>query len=291
MAELTVSVIIPVYNDSDGLARCLEALSRQTLPADDFEVLVVDNGSERDLRPCLAAAPRAVLLQARKLGSYAARNEGLRRAKGAILAFTDADCRPRPDWLERARARILADPDVGLIGGRIEIHPENREHPRLMELYEMALAMVQEDLVRDRGFAATANMITTRRTIDLVGPFDETLQSGGDAEWGQRVGRAGLRVEYADDVIIDHPARSSIAAVFRKLRRVATGPQAAARATAAEPASFRRGVLQKLDRHRRRTRDWSTAARCKSLIGAALAEAMMPVAKLELRFRGSDRRL
>ena len=291
MGELTASVIIPVYNDVEGLTRCLEALSRQTVPADEMEVLVVDNGSERDLRPCLTRLPHAVLLEARKVGSYAARNEGLRHATGAIIAFTDADCRPRPDWLERARAKVLRDPDVGLIGGRIEIHPKNRAHPRIMELYEMALAMVQEDLVRDRGFAATANMITTRRTIDLVGPFDETLQSGGDAEWGQRVSRAGLRVEYADDVIVDHPARPTVAAVFRKLRRVATGAPDAAGASSTGRAIFRRGILRKLDRHRRRTRGWSAADRCKALVGAVLAEAMVPAARLDLRLRGSNRRL
>lgn len=291
MGELTASVIIPVYNDVEGLTRCLEALSRQTVPAAEMEVLVVDNRSERDLRPCLAGLPHAVLLESRTVGSYAARNEGLRHATGEIIAFTDADCRPRPDWLERARAKVLSNPDIGLIGGRIEIYPENKERPRVMELYEMALAMVQEDLVRDRGFAATANMITTRRTIDMVGPFDETLQSGGDAEWGHRVGRAGLRVDYADDVIIDHPARPTIAAVFRKLRRVVTGAPGAASAASAGRPTFRRGILRKLDRHRRRTRDWSPADRCKALVGAVLAEAMIPAARLDLRLRGSSRRL
>ncbi|MEM8761253.1 MAG: glycosyltransferase family A protein, partial [Pseudomonadota bacterium] len=103
-----ISVIIPVFNDAGGLARCLDALARQT-DAAPFEVIVVDNGSDPPLDPAtLPALPSLRLIRETAPGSYAARNAGIAAARAAILAFTDADCRPRPDWLAAGHAAIDA---------------------------------------------------------------------------------------------------------------------------------------------------------------------------------------
>src|ERR1041385_9155423 len=108
-----VSVVIPVLGDAERLALCLDALDRQTLPANRFEVIVVDNASDRD--EAIAAvvaehAPRFRLLHEPRPGSYAARNRAIADARGTIIAFTDADCIPRPDWLERGIAALHAAP-------------------------------------------------------------------------------------------------------------------------------------------------------------------------------------
>jgi len=112
-----VSVIIPVYNDPDGIRRCFEALRKQSYPTERFEILAVDNGSTDDTRAviqdALAGVPNGYLLVEDEIqGSYAARNAGIERATGEVLAFTDADCTPAPTWIEsgvktlRARTQI-----------------------------------------------------------------------------------------------------------------------------------------------------------------------------------------
>src|SRR5690606_31008932 len=106
-----VSVIVPVRDDVEGLSRCVAALQAQDYPTDRFEVVVIDNGSIRDLRPVVPDEPRFRLVREDRPGSYVARNAGVAVATGEVLAFTDADCRPRADWLSQGVA-ALARPDV-----------------------------------------------------------------------------------------------------------------------------------------------------------------------------------
>src|ERR1041384_5139232 len=93
-----VSVIVPVWNDAERLGHCLHALEKQTYPAESYEVIVVDNGSTDSVACLVAAYGRARLVSEQRPGSYAARNTGLNLARGQVIAFTDADCLPAPDW-------------------------------------------------------------------------------------------------------------------------------------------------------------------------------------------------
>jgi len=220
-----VSVVIPVLGDAERLALCLDALDRQTLPAARFEVIVVDNARDGDaaIAAVVAAhAPRARLLHEPRPGSYAARNRGIADARGAIVAFTDADCVPRPDWLERGVAALSANPGIGLVGGRIEVTAKDPSRPTAAEAYELSFGFPQERYVTELGFAATANAITRRSVLDAVGPFRADLQSSGDWELGQRV-RAAFRLAYARDAVVAHPARATLRELVAKRRRVELG--------------------------------------------------------------------
>ena len=75
------------------------------------------------------------------------------------------------------------------------------------------------------GFGATANLFTTRATVEQVGLFDERLMSGGDMEWGQRLRALGLAQEYAPDACVFHPARRTFTQLCKKTIRVAGGLQ------------------------------------------------------------------
>ena len=101
------------------------------------------------------------LLEEARPGSYAARNHGAAQARGRLLAFTDADCTPRPDWLARL-ARAAAGHD-GLISGRVEMvstrHPMDRLNTA--EAYDWFFGINQEIYARD-GVAATANLMVPR---------------------------------------------------------------------------------------------------------------------------------
>jgi len=219
-----VSVVIPAYNHAEDLRECLEALRDQTYPADRHEILVVDNGSQQDLRPALAGIARARLLSEPATGSYAARNRGIAEAAGEALAFTDSDCVPAPDWIERGVARLLGTPTCGLVAGRVDLTFRDTSGPTSSELYDLVVMNFHQDRnVTLRRFGATANLFVFKSVFETVGPFDGTLLSGGDLEWGQRVHAHGLLQQYADDVRVQHPARHSLADTYRQARRLAGG--------------------------------------------------------------------
>ena len=218
-----VSIIIPVFNQPVELLECLRALERQTFPH-RFEVIVVDNHSDEPIADLTAQFPFARSVYEEKPGSYAARNRGIDASHGTLLGFTDADCVPAPDWIERGVAAIRRLPEGGMIGGRIDLTSRNPRKPSSAELYESVFAFPQERFV-SWGFAATANLFTTRTTVARVGRFNDALMSSGDMEWGQRVRFCGLAQAYADDVRVSHPSRPTLNDLFRKVRRVAGGNQ------------------------------------------------------------------
>ncbi len=96
-----VSVVIPTYYSSSTLEISLEALRRQRYR--DFEVIVVNSSPEEETgRIVRERYPEVVFVQSPvRLYPHAARNEGIGRARGEVLVFTDPDCEPAPDWLER----------------------------------------------------------------------------------------------------------------------------------------------------------------------------------------------
>jgi glycosyltransferase involved in cell wall biosynthesis len=206
-----VDVVVPVFNDQVRLLLLLEALGRQTLPATAFRVTVVDNGSIPAIR--LPAVPFACEpLHCARPGSYAARNAAWPRTKAAWVAFTDSDCLPEPDWLERglAATRTMdADGDAPrLLAGAITMVPSRPEAPTAADLLELHFGMQQEHYVSAGGFGITANLWVERQLLEQLQGFDATRKSGADRDFCLRARAAGFRVRYVPDCRISHPARS-----------------------------------------------------------------------------------
>jgi glycosyltransferase involved in cell wall biosynthesis len=218
-----VSVIVPVFNDRVRLQRCLAALEGQSYPPGLFEVVVVDNGSAEPLADRMRVFSHARVVSEPRPGSYAARNTGIRLARGAVLAFTDSDCVPMPDWIEAAAARLAALPQPGIIAGRIDRSLGSASRPTLAAIYDSSLFMRQESYVREGGFGITANLVTGAEAFVRAGLFDPKLKSGGDMDWSRRASSHGLRLEYAEDVVVWHHAISTISGIINKSRRVVGG--------------------------------------------------------------------
>lgn len=225
-----VTVVVPVYDGVDELRGCLAALQAQDHPADRFDVVVVDNASTEDVAAAVPADERFTLLVEPRRGSYAARNTGLGIARGEVLAFTDADCRPDPDWLTEAVAELRREPAADMVGGAVRLVFRGGAPRTAAELYESVHGFPQARYLADQHFAVTANMVTWRRTVDRVGPFDASLMSRGDAQWGQRVAAAGGVQRYAERAVVRHPARASWGELLTKIVRIARGRIAADRA-------------------------------------------------------------
>jgi len=157
-----------------------------------------------------------------RVGSYAARNSGLKVARGQVIAFTDADCLPAPDWIEKGVAHLKREGCM-MVAGRIEIFPRSSLNPNSVELYETRVALAQREFVKKYGFGATANLFVYKHVFERVGCFLADLKSGGDLEWCRRLNKHGLRIEYSEDIRVKHPARSSLSQLYSKIVRVAGG--------------------------------------------------------------------
>src|SRR5690554_883295 len=113
MDKLFFSVIIPTYRD-ERLKLCLFSLASQSLPNNNFEVIVVNNDPE-DLIDVNLEHYKSLdikIVYEPVAGSYAARNTGILYASGKILAFTDSDCIPDVDWLQNAKRYFDKDIDT-----------------------------------------------------------------------------------------------------------------------------------------------------------------------------------
>jgi len=241
---MRLSIVIPVYNDQDRLVLCLQALEAQTLTSENFEVIVVDNGS---LEPITTkAAPNTRIVTEPQPGSYAARNRGVEHAEATIIAFTDADCIPDPSWLSEGLAYLDNHPDVSSVGGRVEVFARDPNHRTAAEVYESIHGFPQQHYVTDRTFAATANLFVRRSVFEAVGPFNAELRSGGDVEFGLRSADMGHKLEYAHAVVVRHPARRTLQELSRKQQRAIAGAHDLAM-IAGEPSPYTlSGVLRSM---------------------------------------------
>ena len=123
----SISVVVPSYNEETRIERCLASLADQTLPREEYEVIVVDGGSKDRTRELAAPLADSVFIQtSAKVGG--ARNDGVLAARSALVATTDADCALPRDWVERVRDDLLREGVVMVYGtvDPIEASVKNR---------------------------------------------------------------------------------------------------------------------------------------------------------------------
>jgi GT2 family glycosyltransferase len=205
-----VSVVIPARNGEHSLPPLLESLTAQTLPANRFEVIVVENGST-DRTAAVAAAHGARVVREHFANRSHARNAGVRAARAQAIAFTDADCIASPTWLEemlaaRGRAPLLAG----------EVETATGDPPNAIERFESIWRFAQEAFAA-QGWAATANLFTERDAFEAVGGFDTTYRHiAEDADFCLRAGRAGFPIGYCGSAIVTHAAERELAPLVRR---------------------------------------------------------------------------
>src|SRR5215467_15132370 len=121
-AEHDFTVVIPVFNMSDTIGRCLESITALDYDPEASEGIVVDNMSTDDTRQIVAKFPVKVLEERVFQSSYAARNTGIAAARGKLIAFTDADCVVDRGWLAEI-AQEASDESIGCFAGEILSFP------------------------------------------------------------------------------------------------------------------------------------------------------------------------
>ena len=213
---VAVSVIIPHVDDLENLRRCLSLLAMQTMPKDEFEIIVVDNNSR-----CGIAAVREVCggmanaVPAPIQGAAEARNAGVRASRGRYLAFIDSDCSPSSDWLTRGIAALAT---ADMVGGSVDVDVVDADNPTGVEAFEKVFAFNFKRYVEKEGFSGAGNMFVSRKIFDAVGGFRTGVSE--DKDWGHRAVALGYRWRYEPEARVSHPARRDWTELTRKWRRL-----------------------------------------------------------------------
>lgn len=205
-----ISVIIPTYNRRRELPALIDALNRQSLPADRYEVIIVDDGStdgSRDYLRRLGGHFR--VLEQLHGGASKARNLAACQAQGQILAFTDDDCSPEPDWLL-------------VIGRRME--EQACRAALLGHTYsEHQASTFVHSVFKDSEPVVTCNFAVSREAFERVGGFDEHfILYFEDEDLGLRLKKAGFAIVYEPAMRVLHPSRYQS---FRRFLRLRSGLQ------------------------------------------------------------------
>ncbi|MFM7142142.1 MAG: glycosyltransferase family 2 protein [Alphaproteobacteria bacterium] len=188
-----VSVILPTYNRAHYLREAIDSVLRQDHPS--LELIVVDDGST-DVTPSVLEGYGAQLTTLRQAnrGVGAARNAGVARARGALVAFLDDDDLWEPDKLSLQVKFLAAHPATDVVYG----HMRQFASPELADEVRARFRHLDGQVLPS---PLPSSMLIRRTAFERVGPFDETLQIGVDMDWHARMQDAGLSMTMLDDVV------------------------------------------------------------------------------------------
>jgi glycosyltransferase involved in cell wall biosynthesis len=233
MIKPMVSIIVPVYNGEKFIGTCLDSLKNQTFSKDRYEVIVVDNGST-DKSIEIAKQYDVFLIKEWQRGSYAARNSGIKIARGKINGFIDVDCIASNNWLEQAVRYFSSNPNAGILSGKVEFFSEATL--TVWGYFDKNTFLNQEHSVKT-GTAKTANLFVKKTVFEKIGLFSDEFSSGGDVYWTASAVQKGFPIHYEAAVIVFHPVRNNFSEITKKCYRVGLG----------------KGQILKKDRLKRRT--------------------------------------
>ena len=197
------SIIVPTSQQPALLLKCLDALGRQTLPRHQFEIIVIDDANSPETAAAVDLFTRQIgrsggplevryLAQPAELGFAAARNRGWRAARGTVVAFTDDDCLPQPNWLMVVLSSFERGAQV--VTGQ-------------MHLTDGTLAPQKKNLYWESNELISANCFCRKTALERVGGFEEAF----DLAWREdqdlqfKFMGAGIAINKCPEAVVVHP--------------------------------------------------------------------------------------
>lgn len=235
----TVSVIIPVKDRADELARCLASIAAVDYPPELVQLIVVDDGS-RDRSAAVAREFGALVVPSGGTGRgpAAARNAGARRATGEILAFIDSDCTATPRWLAEL-VPAFTDPKTAAVGGVVD----GLRTASAIDRYEAVMSSLSLGSRERSGgsgddtfYLPSCNLLVRRTAFLNAGGFKDEMQVGEDVDLTWRLRDAGRTIAYLPAGRVHHEHRSTVRTFMSRRFDYGTSE----------------GMLQRLHPHRRK---------------------------------------
>ncbi len=210
------SVVVATKDRCDQLAVLLDALDAQTLDRESFEVIVVDDGSSDASYDLALERADRVVRNGVSLGPAGARQEGWPLASAELVAFTDDDCRPEPDWLERGVEAHKRYPRSIVQG---------KTRPDVLSDIDLRTPLARSIRVDHLGpFFETCNVFYPKALLEEIGGFDPTIATAGeDADLAMRALARGCGAVFAEGAVVNHSIEvHSFSRAMRGTRRWAS---------------------------------------------------------------------
>lgn len=203
MSRPLISVVVPVYNGEESIAACIESLLAMEYPKNKVEFLVVDNHSTDRTRAIIDQYPVIALSEPQR-GPSAARNAGIRAARGEIIAFTDADCQVCSRWAHEIE-RTFDDAHIDAVMGFARGINANMFAELAQKRWEAFwLQPTATGYTLKRQGIDTRNCALRKRVLDTCGYFDPQLLQCEDLELSLRLNRARCRIVFNPVMEVSH---------------------------------------------------------------------------------------
>lgn len=211
--ELFVSIVVPIYNGELRINHCLMSLLEQSYSENTFEIIAVDNNSQDNtahiIKELSGRYPGRIkyILEDKNQGIAAARNAGIKHAKGDLICFTDDDCVVDRDWLSHI-VRIFQSTDAKAVQGRIILStpiPDHLIYPQKYIQDRMAHVDYSDEVFRmENENMVGANMSYVREIFEQFGLFSDHYRLVEDTEFSKRLSSAGISRYYCPQAIVYH---------------------------------------------------------------------------------------
>jgi len=209
----TISVIIPVKNRPQDIKECLAALVHLDYPKDKVEIIVADDGSTDATGEVIQTFDVRAIHSPQSIGASACRNLAARRAQGDLLAFTDSDCVPHPQWL-RDLSPYFNDEKVGIVGGYVSNFYSRSTLDRYEDVKSSLnigpLSFRVEENPLSNAYVPSCNLIIRKKAFLDAGGFQEDLTVGEDVDLCWRTRALGYHLLYIPQGKVEHKHRSDL---------------------------------------------------------------------------------
>lgn len=221
MTPVTFSVITPTLNRAEHIARAIESVNQQSVPA--LEHIIVDGGSTDETHRVLAQFPHLRVVSEQDSGLYDAINKGIKLARGDILVFLNDDDTLLPDALKVATAALAGEPRAEMFVGQIVLEAEGKD--------DILIGATVLQRLNSRALASNTNLFNARfmrrELLERVGPFDARYRIAADTEFLARCDLAGAtaairprpvyRYTRHDDSLTFHGGLASVDAITERV--------------------------------------------------------------------------
>jgi glycosyltransferase involved in cell wall biosynthesis len=217
-----VTIVVPVYNGVKTIKMCLDALTGLDWPRDKLEIIVVDNRSTDKTCHLVKGYSDAVLLHQHEiLTASGARNLGIEKAKGEIIAFTDADCKPTRQWL-RELLKDADDQSIGCFIGEVKPLPPKNVIEKYFNDEFWHNKPSEEGLPK----AKTANCAYRKTVFDQIGLFDPKLNTAEDSDLLHRFAAlSSLEWKFYGNAVVEHKNKDALKEFIKQFLRAGAWQQ------------------------------------------------------------------
>lgn len=214
--KLLISVVVLVYNSERTIGACIESLVNQGDSMENYEILIVNDGSTDKTLQILSKYPVRIISHAHNQGIPRARNTGINNAKGEIIAFTDSDCIVSRDWISQIKKNLSKSSNVDALGGPLLSY---RKNTKLIARYYGIIG----DAYGNVGKLATNNSAYRKTVLFEVKGFNETLLTGEDVDLCWKIEDGGYNIAYDKKFIAFHQYRNNFTSIIKEQKNYGFG--------------------------------------------------------------------